>query len=111
MNIRRQDVIRLSAHFGKAIPIIFFYLSPRACEAIRAKLKMDKRYGIWLDLNSTDETQRRVTLLPDRISEEGKNIIKMLYPNDLEELDSKAANEILVSTSTIFVFLPSLVGT
>ncbi len=92
-------MIRLSAHFGKAIPIIFLYLAPIACAAIRTQLKMDKRYGIWLDLGCSDETMRRVTILPDRITEESKTILKMLYENEMDELDSKAANEILVRSS------------
>ena len=39
-----------------------------------------------------------MTILPDRLSEDGRSIFKSMFPN-LMELDSKQANEILVKSS------------
>ncbi len=43
MNVKHTDVTSMSVHLGKAIPIIFIYLSPGACAAIRKQLRMDRR--------------------------------------------------------------------
>ncbi len=99
MNIKRSDVLKVMAHFNKSCPIIFLYLSPTACAAIRQQLTMDKKYGIWLDIGESDDTMKRVTILPDKVTEENKAILKGIYVNEMEELDNKAANEILVHSS------------
>jgi len=99
VNVRKNDVMQIMAHFNKNLPIIFLYISPSACAAVRAELGMERRYGLWLDLNATDETMRRVTILPDRLQDEHKQILKQIYNDNLEELDSKKANELLVRSS------------
>ena len=47
----------------------------------------------------TDETMKRLTILPDKLTEENRTAITKLYGNLIEELDSKHANEILVKSS------------
>jgi hypothetical protein len=42
---------------------------------------------------------RRVTILPERLLDEHKNILKQIYAENLEELNSKRANELLVHSS------------
>jgi len=46
-----------------------------------------------------DETMRRVTILPERLEDDHKVILKKIYSHDLEELNSKRANEMLVHSS------------
>ena len=48
---------------------------------------------------STDETMKRLTILPDKLTEENRTAITKLYGDLIEELDSKHANEILVKSS------------
>ena len=47
----------------------------------------------------TDETMKRLTILPDKLTEENRTAITKLYGDLIEELDSKHANEILVKSS------------
>jgi sentrin-specific protease 7 len=46
-----------------------------------------------------DHTHKRITLLPEKISDESKAILKDLYKPIFEELNSKEANDILVKAS------------
>jgi hypothetical protein len=49
-----------------------------------------------------DETQRRITLLPERLHEDSKVALKNIFgplSNVLEELSNKEANDILVRAS------------
>lgn len=50
----------------------------------------------------SDETQRRITLLPERLHEDSKVALKNIFgplSNVLEELSNKEANDILVRAS------------
>lgn len=71
----------------------------------------------------SDESQKRITILPDKMTEENKNLVKEIFsqPNVqgcagvsnasgsvtessiIEELDQKEANEILVRSSPVEV--------
>ena len=42
---------------------------------------------------------KRLTILPDKLTEENRTAITKLYGDLIEELDSKHANEILVKSS------------
>lgn len=74
-------------------------------------------------MNFSDESQKRITILPDKMTEENKNLVKDIFtqanvqgctvgstaPGSLtensiiEELDQKEANEILVRSSPVEV--------
>ena len=58
-----------------------------------------KESGLWFEMNSPDETMKRLTILPDKMTDEMKAVIMTLYGSMIEELDSKQANEILVRSS------------
>jgi hypothetical protein len=44
--------MRMMVHFNKNLPIVFLYVMPMACAAIRTELGMEKRFGLWIDVNS-----------------------------------------------------------
>ena len=46
-----------------------------------------------------DHTHKRITLLPERIPDDSKTILKELYKPIFEELNTKEANDILVRAS------------
>ncbi len=69
---------------------------------------LSRSYGIWLDILAEEETFRRLTILPDKVPDEAKTILRSQYPTGLEELDSKSANEILVSSKNFKVALASV---
>lgn len=46
-----------------------------------------------------DETMKRLTILPDKMTDDTKNVMVKYYGDLIKELDSKTANEILVRSS------------
>ncbi len=40
INIPMSDVLKVLAHFGKSMPLLFLYISPGACTKARKALKM-----------------------------------------------------------------------
>lgn len=90
----------MNAHFGRTMPILFMHLTPNACARARQRLGMrEQRIGLWLDNLSPDETQKRITILPDKMNDESKIILTRLFGNNLAEIDNKFANELLVRSS------------
>jgi len=99
INIFMKDVLKVLGHFGKQMPLLFLYISPAACQKTRKLLKMVNSQGFFLDVQSPDETQKRITILPEKLNEESKVILKQHFATNLQELESKDANEILVRSS------------
>eukprot|EP00090_Calanus_glacialis_P044531 TRINITY_DN7950_c0_g1_i1.p1 TRINITY_DN7950_c0_g1~~TRINITY_DN7950_c0_g1_i1.p1 ORF type:complete len:1263 (-),score=483.66 TRINITY_DN7950_c0_g1_i1:324-3560(-) len=99
INIPMSDVLKVLAHFGKSMPLLFLYISPSACVRARRTLKMTNSQSFFLDVQSNDETQKRITILPERLTEDNKAILKQHFGSNVQELESKDANEILVRSS------------
>ena len=98
VNVRKEEIRHLMVHFGRSMPIIFVELYPKACAKVRDALKMARREdGFWLDVEA-DELEKRITILPDKIPEETRSLLKSTYQS-MEEIDQKRANEILVKIS------------
>ena len=47
----------------------------------------------------SDETRKRITILPEKLSDDAKMILKRLFDPNLTEVDAKAANTMLVASS------------
>ncbi|KAI5724086.1 hypothetical protein M8J76_015139 [Diaphorina citri] len=111
VKIYRHEIVKVLAHFGKGMPVIFYYIRARVGPRIREQLNMTKNSKFYFDPSSPDETHRRITLLPEKIPDEVKCILSDIYsktssgseePQDgpcLEELSIKEANNILVKSS------------
>ena len=100
INIAMKDILKVHAHFGKQMPLLFLYISPAACQKTRKLLKMTNSQSFYLEVTSADETQKRITILPDKLNEDSKVIIKQHFSGTIfQELENKAANEILVRSS------------
>jgi len=99
INIPMSDVLKVLAHFGKSMPLLFLYISPAACNRARKTLKMTNSQSFFLDVQSNDETQKRITILPEKLTEDNKAILKQHFGSNVQELESKDANEILVRSS------------
>ena len=99
INIEMKDVLKVLVHFGKSMPLLFLYVSPTACQKTRKLLKMTNSQGYYLDVQSQDETQKRITVLPEKLTEDNKAILKKHFGSNMQELESKDANEILVRSS------------
>uniref|UniRef100_A0A8D8Y097 Sentrin-specific protease 7 n=2 Tax=Cacopsylla melanoneura TaxID=428564 RepID=A0A8D8Y097_9HEMI len=116
VKIFRHEIVKVLAHFGKGMPVIFYYIRAHVGPRIRELLNMNtKSCKFYFDPSSRDETHRRITLLPEKIPDEVKTILSDIYSNDsepstdseetlingpcLEELSIKEANNILVKSS------------
>lgn len=99
--IDTPEIVKVLIHFGRGMPVLFFYTVPTLSSRIRNLLKMESKMGPYYDPSSTDETQRRITLLPERLSEDSKVALKNIFGNSnvLGELNIKEANHILVRAS------------
>jgi len=99
IDIPMTGVLKVLAHLGKSMPIIFICVSPSVCGSIRKLLKMTSSQSFYLDVQSGDATQKWITILPGKLTEENKTILKQLFGTNLLELESRDANEMLVRTS------------
>merc|ERR1719369_309672 len=54
INIPMSDVLKVLAHFGKSMPLLFLYISPAACLRARKILKMTNSQSFYLDVQSND---------------------------------------------------------
>lgn len=99
ISIAMADVLKVLVHFGKSMPLLFLYVSQEACVRIRRQLRMVNNQAFFLEVQSQDETQKRITILPEKLTEENKVVLKQHFEHKLQELESKDANEILVRSS------------
>ena len=96
ITISMNHILKVLAHFGKSMPILFLHVSEEACARVRRQLKMLNSRAFYLDFQSLDETQKRITILPEKLTEENKAVLKQLLGTKLQELDLRDANEILL---------------
>ncbi|XP_076686446.1 uncharacterized protein LOC143378507 isoform X2 [Andrena cerasifolii] len=101
LEVKFQDIVKVLIHFGKAMPVLFFYTSTDTGVMIRQLLGMQDPNGPYFDPAGKDETHKRITLLPEKLTVESKVVLKNLFSqrNLLEELNSKEANDILIRAS------------
>ncbi|XP_066597164.1 uncharacterized protein [Prorops nasuta] len=101
LNVKYSDIIKVLVHYGKSMPVLFFYTSTRAGATIREVLGMQDLKGAYYDPAGKDITHKRITLLPDDLPDDTKQKMQNLFscPNTLEELNIKEANEILLRAS------------
>nr|XP_033339479.1 sentrin-specific protease 7-like [Megalopta genalis] len=101
LEVKLQDLVKVLIHFGKSMPVLFFYTSTNTGAMIRELLGMQDPKGPYYDPAGKDHTHKRITLLPEKLSEESKVVLKNLFSRKglLEELSSKEANDILVRAS------------
>jgi len=99
VNIPMSDVLKVLAHIGKSMPLLFLHISPAACNSVRKTLRMTNSQSFFLDVQSNDETQTRITIIPERLTEGNKAVLKANFGNKVQELKAIDANEILVRSS------------
>ncbi|XP_043281309.1 uncharacterized protein [Venturia canescens] len=101
LEIKYKEIVKVLIHFGKMMPVLFFYTSTSSAAAIREVLGMQDPKGPYYDPAGRDNTHKRITLLPEILEPEAKIILKGLFmPDDLlVELTPKEANDILVRCS------------
>lgn len=73
ITFEKNDVVKVLASFNPALPVIFYYLNQNASKNIRDRLDMTADGDYYYDpISVVDESFRRITFLPDEISDEEK---------------------------------------
>ncbi|KOB73014.1 Sentrin/sumo-specific protease senp7 [Operophtera brumata] len=98
LQISLKEVVRILVHFGKGLPVIFLYTMIRTGQYIRNSLDMVEDSGPYYDPMSKVDPFKRITLLPETITEDCKVALKALFGKVMDELNSREANDILVRT-------------
>ena len=99
ISLSKNDILKVLAHFSKSMPLLSLYISSSACQKTRNLLGMTSRQSFYLDVQSADETQKRITILPEKLTEDIKMILKQHFSVKVQELESSYAEEILVRSS------------
>ncbi|XP_067132047.1 sentrin-specific protease 6-like isoform X2 [Centruroides vittatus] len=95
-----EDIIKVLGHFGQSLPVLYIYTTPSCGSVIRSDLKMNVQTGPFYDPGGEDETQKRITILPEFITSYQKVFFRQVFPGRLlQEIDQKNANEILVRST------------
>merc|ERR1719418_126070 len=82
------------------MPLLFISTTPSTCDRVRKDLNLNfKSSGLYFDLSSSDETMKRITMLPEKMPDEVKNMLTNFYGAQISELDNKSANEMLVRST------------
>ncbi|XP_063820895.1 uncharacterized protein LOC135071072 isoform X2 [Ostrinia nubilalis] len=98
LQIQLKEVVRILVHFGKGLPVIFLYTMSKCGAYIRKALDMSEESGPYYNPMSKIDPFKRITLLPENITEEAKVAFKSLFGKVMDELNAREANEILVRT-------------
>ena len=82
------------------MPLLFISTMPSTCERVRKDLNLNfKSSGLYYDLSAVEESMKRITMLPEKMPDEVKNLLSSFYSTNITELDSKTANEMLVKST------------
>ncbi|CAH1402245.1 unnamed protein product [Nezara viridula] len=102
IKILMKDIVKVLIHFGNVSstgPTMFYYITHEASKKIREALHMSsKNKNHYFDPTSKEELHKRITLLPDKITQEDRLFIKSIYESRclMEEITWDEANDILV---------------
>ncbi|EFA03603.1 hypothetical protein TcasGA2_TC013691 [Tribolium castaneum] len=101
IKIESSDIVKVLISFQKSLPVLFYYLLPSVGAVVREALDMTPVSDYYFDpLSEIEEAHRRITLLPESLSEESKITLQKIYSKNslLDELTYKEANDILIKT-------------
>ena len=80
--------------------LMLFYFYSSTCERVRKDLNLNyKSQGLYYDLTQNDDTMKKITMLPEKMPDEVKNLLTLFYGESITELDNKLANELLVKST------------
>ncbi|XP_072750156.1 uncharacterized protein [Anoplolepis gracilipes] len=101
LDVKFKDIVKVLIHFGKTMPVLFFYTSPNAAAIIRELLGMQDPKGPYYDPAGKDPTHKRITLLSDKLPDDSRPKLTALFSrkNKIDELNPKQANDILLRAS------------
>jgi hypothetical protein len=50
---------------------------------------VNKSEGLWLDLAASEESMKRITILPEKMNEDAKGLLFALYGSLIEEIEDQ----------------------
>ena len=71
-----SEVMMVVASLTGYMPALYIYLTPSACQSLRKKLRMSDRNISFLDIVSKDDSERRLSIFPEFLSETDIGIIE-----------------------------------
>lgn len=107
VNIPMSDITEVMVSFSRFMPVVFISISASGGPKIRKTLHMtnSKNTSFYFDPSSSDETVKRITLLPERLrfqSGDFKKTFQKIAEDcrmNFIEIENKTANEILIKSS------------
>lgn len=99
--IDRANMVKVLVSFNKIMQVLFYYVKPSMGQKIREILGMTEGSEPYFDPLSSQETCRRITVLPETLFDNVKPLFKQIYGkphNIMDELNAKEANDILMMT-------------
>ena len=86
---------------GRSMPLLFISATPSTCERVRKDLNLEKfrSQGLYYDLTCNDDTMKKITMLPEKMPDETKQLLTVFYGENITELENKTANELLVKST------------
>ena len=99
--IPTKDILRMEVLFC-GMPLIFISTKKNTCERVRKDLNLNfKSQGLYYDsfIIQNDYTMKKITMLPEILTDEAKDLLKLFYGKYITELSTKEANELLVKST------------
>ena len=91
-----EEVVNVLFYCGSSLAVLFLFISPPCCSRVRLLLGMRSRHGLFLDnCAGQDDSQKRVTILMERITAEDITILKSQLQNKLHEIPYENASNIM----------------
>uniref|UniRef100_A0AAG5DC81 Ubiquitin-like protease family profile domain-containing protein n=1 Tax=Anopheles atroparvus TaxID=41427 RepID=A0AAG5DC81_ANOAO len=103
LDLQMSEIAKVLVHFSKALNVLIVYTLPSCGAYVRKHLEMelnDDKLPYFSPLSRTNEAQRRIILMMERISEESKSIIKNIFVGQhIEEISARDANALLIRSA------------
>ena len=96
-----SDLLRIEMLPGRSMALLIISNTPSTCELVRKDLNLEKfrSQGLYYDLTCNDDTMKKITMLPEKMPDETKQLLTVFYGENITELDNKTANELLVKST------------
>jgi len=99
VQIPNSEMMMVVASLAGYMPALFIYLSTNACQILRQKLKMTDRDQSFLDIASRDNSQRRLSIFPEFLSDINIGIIEKNLGELLQHVSQDHAYEIFLHST------------
>lgn len=94
LQIEMKHIVKSLVYFGETLPLIFLYNYNKCGTYVRQLLKMKENEDPYYDPLSDIESYKRITLLPECISEQSKATLRTLLGPKMYKLNGYEANHL-----------------